>query len=48
MAALVAAIMPLTAMAQHEEETENGVMSLVGKEGFTIGTKKATLCLSPT
>lgn len=47
MAALVAAIMPLTAMAQHEEETENGVMSLAGKEGFTIGTKKGDFVFKP-
>ena len=47
MAALVAALMPLTAMAQHEEETENGVMSLAGKEGFTIGTKKGDFVFKP-
>ena len=34
------AVLPLTAMAQHEEDTENGVVSLAGREGFTIETKK--------
>ena len=29
------AAMPLMAMAQHEEDTENGVVSLAGREGFT-------------
>ena len=33
-------ILPLCMMAQQEEDTENGVVSLAGKEGFTIGTKK--------
>ena len=28
------AVLPLTAMAQHEEDTENGVVSLAGREGF--------------
>ena len=34
------AAMPLMAMAQHEEDTENGVVSLAGREGFTISSKK--------
>ena len=38
--AMLTAIMPLAAMAQHEEDTENGVVSLAGREGFTIETKK--------
>ena len=29
------AFMPLFAMAQHEEDTENGVVSLAGRDGFT-------------
>ena len=33
--AMLTAIMPLAAMAQHEEDTENGVVSLAGREGFT-------------
>ena len=39
---MLTAIMPLAAMAQHEEDTENGVVSLAGREGFTIETKKGT------
>ena len=34
--AMLTAIMPLAAMAQHEEDTENGVVSLAGREGFTL------------
>lgn len=37
------AALSLAAMAQHEEDTENGVVSLAGREGFTIETKKETL-----
>ena len=33
-------LLPLAVMAQYEEDTENGVVSLNGKEGFTIATKK--------
>lgn len=33
-------LLPATAMAQYEEDTENGVVSLAGKEGFSIATKK--------
>lgn len=40
-------LLPLAAMAQHEEETENGVVSLAGKEGFTIGTKKGDFIFKP-
>ena len=42
--AMLTAIMPLAAMAQHEEDTENGVVSLAGREGFTIETKKGDFC----
>lgn len=37
----------LTAMAQHEEDTENGIVSLAGREGFTIGTKKGDFVFKP-
>ena len=37
---VVMAALSLAAMAQHEEDTENGVVSLAGREGFTIETKK--------
>lgn len=37
--------LPFVAMAQHEEDTENGVVSLAGREGFTIETKKRRLCI---
>ena len=33
------AALSLAAMAQQEEDTENGVVSLAGREGFTIHTK---------
>lgn len=39
--------LPFVAMAQHEEDTENGVVSLAGREGFTIETKKETLYSNP-
>lgn len=45
LAALVA--MPLGAMAQHEEDTENGVVSLAGREGFTISSKKGDFVFKP-
>ena len=41
------AAMPLVAMAQHEEDTENGVVSLVGREGFTISSKKGDFVFKP-
>ena len=43
----MSAILPFTAMAQHEEDTENGVVSLAGREGFTIGTKKGDFVFKP-
>lgn len=46
-AAIAATMLPSTVMAQHEEDTENGVMSLAGKEGFTIGTKKGDFVFKP-
>ena len=46
-AAIAATIMPMTLMAQNEEDTENGVMSLAGKEGFTIATKKGDFVFKP-
>ena len=45
--AMLTAIMPLAAMAQHEEDTENGVVSLAGREGFTIETKKGDFVFKP-
>lgn len=41
------ALLPVAAMAQHEEETENGVVSLAGREGFTIETKKGDFVFKP-
>lgn len=41
------AAMPLMAMAQHEEDTENGVVSLAGREGFTISSKKGDFVSNP-
>ncbi|MCH5310976.1 MAG: porin [Prevotella sp.] len=46
-AIIAAAMMPAALMAQNEEDTENGVMSLAGKEGFTIGTKKGDFVFKP-
>lgn len=40
-------LMPLTALAQHEEETENGIVSLAGREGFTIASKKGDFVFKP-
>ena len=45
LAALV--LLPLGAMAQHEEDTENGVVSLAGREGFTIASKKGDFVFKP-
>ena len=47
MAAIAATIIPTTLMAQNEEDTENGVMSLAGKEGFTIATRKGDFVFKP-
>lgn len=33
--------------AQHEEETENGIVSLAGREGFTIATRKGDFVFKP-
>ena len=41
------AALSLAAMAQHEEDTENGVVSLAGREGFTIETKKGDFIFKP-
>ncbi|MBQ8672773.1 MAG: porin [Bacteroides sp.] len=41
------AAFPLALMAQHEEETENGVVSLAGREGFTIESKKGDFVFKP-
>ena len=41
------ASLSLIAVAQHEEDTENGVVSLAGREGFTIGTKKGDFVFKP-
>lgn len=38
---------PLGVFAQYEEDTENGVVSLAGKEGFSIATKKGDFVFKP-
>lgn len=43
----LSALMPLTALAQHEEETENGIVSLAGRVGFTIASKKGDFVFKP-
>lgn len=40
-------LLPFTAIAQHESDMENGIVSLAGKEGFTIGTKKGDFLFKP-
>lgn len=45
--ALLAAF-PFAAMqAQYEDDADNGVVSLAGREGFTIGTKKGDFVFKP-
>ena len=43
----LSALMPLAALAQHEEDTENGIVSLAGREGFTIASKKGDFVFMP-
>lgn len=43
----LSAVMPLATLAQHEEETENGIVSLAGREGFTIASKKGDFVFKP-
>lgn len=44
---ILMAVFPLFALAQHEEDTENGVVSLAGREGFTIATKRGDFVFKP-
>ena len=41
----VMALLPLAAMAQYEEDTDNGVVSLAGREGFSIQSKQGDFVL---
>lgn len=43
----LSAVMPLAALAQREEDTENGIVSLAGREGFTIASKKGDFVFKP-
>ena len=43
----LSALMPLAALAQHEEDTENGIVSLAGREGLTIASKKGDFVFKP-
>ena len=43
----LSAVMPLAALAQHEEDSENGIVSLAGREGFTIASKKGDFVFKP-
>ena len=43
----LSALMPLAALAQHEEDTENGIVSLAGREGVTIASKKGDFVFKP-
>lgn len=47
LACALLSVLPFNAMAQHEEESENGIVSLAGKEGFTIGSKKGDFIFKP-
>ena len=40
-------LLPLAAMAQYEEETANGVVSLAGREGFSIASTKGDFVFKP-
>lgn len=40
-------LLPLAAMAQYEEETANGVVSLAGREGFSIASRKGDFVFKP-
>ncbi len=40
-------LVPFGAWAQQEEDSENGIVSLAGKEGFTVGTKKGDFVFKP-
>ncbi|HJC93080.1 MAG TPA: OprO/OprP family phosphate-selective porin [Candidatus Phocaeicola excrementigallinarum] len=46
-AASLAAMLPLAGMAQHEEDSENGIVSLAGREGFTISSKRGDFVFKP-
>lgn len=49
LAALMAVLLlfPLGMQAQQEEDSENGVVSLAGREGFTLKTKKGDFVFKP-
>ena len=47
LALVLAGMMPLGAMAQYDEETDNGVVSLAGREGFSINSKKGDFVFKP-
>ena len=47
MFALMALLLPTVLWAQYEEETANGVVSLAGREGFSIETKKGDFVFKP-
>ena len=40
-------VLPPAAMAQQEEESENGVVSLAGREGFTFRSRKGDFVFKP-
>ena len=44
---ILAVLVPFTAMAQYEEDTDNGEVSLAGREGFSIATKKGDFVFKP-
>ena len=47
LAIMLMALLPVTAMAQYDADTENGVVSLAGREGFSIGSKDGDFLFRP-
>ena len=43
----MALLLPFQAMAQHEEESENGIVSFAGREGFSIATPDGDFVFKP-
>ena len=43
----MALLLPFQAMAQHEEESENGIVSFAGREGFSIVTPDGDFVFKP-
>ena len=44
---MLMAVLPTAVMAQYDADTENGVVSLAGREGFSIGSKDGDFLFRP-